>query len=181
MNFLELTQKRTSCRSYKSDEIPDDIINYCLNAARLAPSACNKQPWRFVVVKNAETRKKLCKKGLLAGLPMPWAKQAPVIVALCAKKETLVHKLAAAMSGVKYHLIDCGIAGEHFVLAAEEKGLGTCWIGWFKEKQVKKILNIPKDIEVVSLIIVGYPEKVTPPRSRKSLSEISSTDSWTIS
>lgn len=179
-NFLELAKNRTSCRSYKSEPISDEIINYCIEAAQVSPSACNKQPWRFVVIEDPTKRQEICEKGLLPGLPMPWTKQAPVIVALCAKKSSTVHKLAATMSGVKYHLIDCGIAGEHFVLAAEEKGLGSCWIGWFKERIVKRILNIPRHIEVVSLITLGYPEQITPSRARLKINEISCKDTWTL-
>ncbi len=177
-NFLELTKSRTSCRSYKSDPVPDEVLNYCLEAARLSPSACNKQPWRFVIVTEGETRRKICETGLLPFLPMPWTRQAPVIVALCAETTLGVHKMAAALSGVKYHLIDCGIAGEHFVLAAEEQGLGTCWIGWFKERKVKKILGIPRNVKVVSLLTLGYPEQKTPPRERLPLEKISFKDGW---
>lgn len=176
--FLELVTKRTSCRAYKADPVSDDILEYCLEAARLSPSACNKQPWRFVIVKDEDKRRQLCEKGLLPFLPMPWTYQAPVIVALCAVQTTTVHKLAAMISGVKYHLIDCGIAGEHFVLAAEEKGLGSCWIGWFRERKVKKILGIPRGVKVISLLTLGYPEQVSPPRSRLTMEDISFKDQW---
>lgn len=134
------------------------MIENCLEAARLAPSACNKQPWRFIVVKDKEKRKRIQAEGLLPGIPMPWLADAPVIIALCAEQTTVTHKLAPLLSGVKYHLIDIGIAGEHFVLAAAAQNLGTCWIGWFREKPVKKILNIPKNIQVLSLISLGYPK-----------------------
>ena len=118
-NFLELVKKRTSCRNYLDRDVSEEKINYCLEAVRHAPSACNKQPWKFIIVKNKELRNLICKKALLPGVPMPWLKQAPVIVVICAEISFITHNIAPALSGVKYHLIDIGIAGEHFVLAAE--------------------------------------------------------------
>ena len=138
IDFLSLTKKRVSCRNYLEKDVPEEIINYCLEAARHAPSACNKQPWKFIIVKNNNLREQICTKALLPGIPMPWLKEAPVIVVLCAETSLITHTLAPVISKVQYHLIDIGIAGEHFVLAAEAKNLGTCWIGWFKHKQIKK-------------------------------------------
>ncbi|MEI6421658.1 MAG: nitroreductase family protein, partial [Lentisphaerota bacterium] len=128
-NFLELVKKRRSCRDYSEAPVPDDLLANCIEAARLAPSACNKQPWRFMIVKDCELRKSLCAEGLLPGLPMPWIRNAPVIVVLCSETSVFTHVIAPLISKVQYHLIDIGIAGEHFVLAAEAQGLGTCWIG----------------------------------------------------
>ncbi len=156
-NFLELVKKRRSCRDYSEAPVPDELIANCLEAARLAPSACNKQPWRFVIVKDCGLRKSLCSGGLLPGLPMPWIKKSPVIVILCAETSIFTHSLAPLISKVQYHLIDIGIAGEHFVLAAEAQGLGTCWIGWFNGKKVRRILNLPHSLKVLSLISLGYP------------------------
>lgn len=155
--FHELVLSRTSCRAYLEKDVPDEFIVKCVEAARLAPSACNKQPWRFVIVKNAELRSRICAEGLLPGLPMPWLKQAPVIAALCSEKSLVTHTLAPLVSGIHYELIDLGIAGEHFVLQAQELGLGTCWIGWFKEKPVKKIISLPSSYRIASLISLGYP------------------------
>ena len=177
-NFLELVKKRTSCRKYLDKDVSEEKINYCLEAVRHAPSACNKQPWKFIIVKNKELRNLICKKALLPGLPMPWMQQAPVIVAVCAETSFITHSFAPALSGVKYHLIDIGIAGEHFVLAAEAQNLGTCWIGWFKEKQVKKILSIPKNIKVLSLISLGYSADETTSPEKKSIEEFTYQNSW---
>jgi len=175
---MSLVKKRTSCRKYLDKDVPDKLINDCVDAARWAPSACNKQPWRFIVVKDKKIRSEICAKGLLPGIPMPWLKTAPVIVALCADVSVFTHKICPWISGVKYHLIDLGIAGEHFVLAAEEQNLATCWIGWFNQKQIHKILNIPKNIEVASLISLGFPAETTAPQSRLSLDDILFIDSW---
>ncbi len=177
-NFLELVKKRWSCRDYSEAPVPEESITNCLEAARLAPSACNKQPWRFMIVKDCELRKKLCSEGLLPGLPMPWIKNAPVIVVLCAETSVLTHVIAPIISKVQYHLIDIGIAGEHFVLAAEAQGLATCWIGWFNGKRVRKILNLPRSLEVLSLISLGYPANSSEPKNemnRMKIEEISKT------
>jgi nitroreductase len=179
-DFLELVKQRSSCRDYLEKPVPDEILNTCLEAARWAPSACNKQPWRFIAVKDSALRKQICDKALLPGIPMPWLKKAPLIMVLCAVKSLVTHSLAPMLSGVKYHLVDIGIAGEHFVIAAENQGIGTCWIGWFKPKAVRKILNIPRDVEILSLISAGYPASSSEPASRLSLEEISCVDQWKI-
>lgn len=155
--LMQLICSRHSCRNYQEKDVPDELIEKSLEASRLAPSACNKQPWRFIVVKDAVLRNSICQEGILPGVSMPWLKKAPVIIAICAKTEFITHKMARFISKVDYSLIDIGIAGEHFVLAAESLGLGSCWIGWFKEKAIKKILNIPWNIKVVSLLSLGYP------------------------
>lgn len=175
-SFLDLVRKRRSCRDYSEAPVSDEMINNCLEAARLAPSACNKQPWRFIIVRDCELRRKLCTDGLLPGISMPWAQKAPVIAVLCAETSIITHTLAPMISKVQYHLIDIGIAGEHFVLAAESQGLGTCWIGWFNEKQVRKILKLSSSFQILSLISLGYPEnpsKTPEETKRMKLEEIS--------
>jgi len=169
--ILDIIKARTSCRKYLDKDVSDEQIKICLEAAQHAPSACNKQPWQFIIVKNSGLREKICNTGLLTGVPMPWLKQAPVIVVLCTKRTFVTHKIAPLMSGVKYDLIDIGIAGEHFVLAAEALGLGTCWIGWFKEKRVKHILSIPHNIKVLSLISLGHPAIKSKSPKRNSIND----------
>ncbi len=177
--LIQLISSRHSCRNYLEKDIPDELIEKCLEASRLAPSACNKQPWRFIVVKDAELRGSICREGILPGLPMPWLKKVPVIIAICAKTEFITHKLAKFISKVDYSPIDIGIAGEHFVLAAESLGLGSCWIGWFKAKAIKRILNIPRNIKVVSLLSLGYPtNKNTGKKEKLMLSDIYSKNRW---
>ncbi|HRU02227.1 MAG TPA: nitroreductase family protein, partial [Victivallales bacterium] len=111
----------------------------------------------------------------LPGISMDWLRDAPVFAILCAEKNFLTHKAAPFISGIPYHYIDCGIAGEHFVLAATAQGLGTCWIGWFKEKALKKLLNIPSTITVISIISLGFPSTTDSNvrrTERKSIKEI---------
>ncbi len=170
--LLETCRSRSSCRAYLDRDVEDWKIDNCLEAARLAPSACNKQPWRFKIVKDPVVRTEICDYGLLPGLPMPWLARAPVIIALCAAENIVTHTLAPLVSGVKYQLLDIGIAGEHFVLAATAQGLGTCWIGWFKERRIRKILGLPRGLKIVSLVSMGYPAEFGDQPSKKDISEI---------
>ena len=170
--LLALMRRRASCRKYLDKPVEEDKIQKALEAARLAPSACNKQPWRFKILQERKVLDAVCSQALLPGIPMPWLKQAPVIVVLCAETNVVTHTLAPMLSKVKYHLVDIGIAGEHFVLAAEAQGLATCWIGWFKEKQIRKIAAIPKNLQILSLISLGYPSEPYEQPSKLELDEI---------
>lgn len=155
--FMDLVQHRTSCRAYEPGPIPREHLERMLEAARLAPSACNKQPWRFVIVQDEAVRQRLINEAFLAGIQMKWASNAGAIIVLGMEKSAITHKVAPKISGIDYPLLDLGIAGEHLVLQAEELGLGTCWIGWIKPKKVRKIVGWPRSIEPVSLITVGQP------------------------
>jgi nitroreductase len=172
-SFINLVKHRTSCRSYEPKPVPKEHLELMLEAARLAPSACNKQPWRFAVVENEATRMQLINDAFLKGIAMKWAENAGVMVALGMEKSAITHKIAPKISGVDYPLLDLGIAGEHLVLQAEEPGLGTCWIGWIKPKEVRRIVGWPRSIEPVGLITVGWPvSKDRQIRSRLSFDEI---------
>lgn len=171
-SLLELMRRRASCRKYLDTPVEKDKIDNALEAARLAPSACNKQPWRFKILQDRNILDAICDRALLPGIPMPWLKQAPVIVVLCAETNVVTHTLAPMLSKVKYHLVDIGIAGEHFVLAAEAQGLATCWIGWFKERKVRKIASIPKNLQILSLISLGYPAEAQTQPSKLELDDI---------
>ncbi len=178
-NLLLLIRNHRSCRAYlPGKKISDEIIRSCLEAARLAPSACNRQPWRFVIVRNPEMIRRITDGGLLPGIGMKWLADASAIAVLCAKTDAKVHWLAPILSGVQYHLVDLGIAGEHFCLAAEAQGLGTCWIGWFKGKTVAKMLGIPRGIQPVALIAAGYPLESREPTPRRELAEIAFAERW---
>lgn len=172
MELSTAIRNRRSCRSYETTPVPDNLIRECVEAARLAPSACNKQPWRFYAVTSSELREKLCSECLLPGVRMPWLRQAPVILVLCMKKKLTTHFLAPLLSGIHYEYLDLGIAGEHLVLAAEERGLGSCWIGWIKAAQTKKILHLPFDVTPVSFLSLGYPAEQREPTARFPLEEI---------
>jgi len=160
MDLIDIISGRVSIRNYTGREVEDEKINKILEAARLAPSACNKQPWRFVVVKDKENVKSFFREGLGGIVSNKWASTAPVFIVACAELDLMVHKLGAALKSLDWYLIDMGIAVEHMVLQATELGLGTCWIGWFNENRIKKLLDIPKKIKVVSVITLGYPKAV---------------------
>ena len=164
--FIDLVKHRTSCRSYEPKPVSKKHLELMLEVARLAPSACNKQPWRFAVVQDEALRMRLINEAFLKGIPMKWAENAGAIIALGMEKSAITHKVAPKISGVDYPLLDLGIAGEHLVLQAEELGLGTCWIGWIKPKEVRRIVGWPRSIEPVGLITVGWPagERTTRPR-----------------
>jgi len=175
-SIMELIERRVSCRSYRVDAVPEEHIRQILEAARLAPSACNQQPWRFAVVRNPELRRRIVVEGFLPGLQMNWALEAPVHIVMGMQTSFIPHTLGASVSGVDYPWVDIGIAGEHLVLAATEFGLGTCWIGWIKPRAVAKIVAWPRSIKPVVVLTVGFPRNVEgrKPTSarRKGLAEL---------
>ena len=168
--------RRVSCRAYQSQPVPEAQLTRILEAARLAPSACNQQPWRFAVVRELESRRRIVEESFLPGIKMTWALDAPVHIVIGMERSFVTHRLAASVSGVDYPWVDLGIAGEHLVLAATELGLGTCWIGWIKPRTVAKIVGWPSAVRPVVVITVGYPgaaASATPPAfRRKPLTEL---------
>lgn len=173
--FLELVKKRQSVRKYMPKPVPRQALERCLEAARLAPSACNSQPWSFAVVDDPKIKEELSGKAFSGIYSMnSFAKAAPVIIVVISERSNYAAKLGGFFKGTQYNLIDIGIACEHLILQAEEEGLGTCLLGWFNESEVKKILNIPKNKKVDILISIGYPEtSELREKSRKSIDEIS--------
>jgi nitroreductase len=149
---------RTSCRAYKPDPVSEGDILRILEAARLAPSACNKQPCRYAVVRDADARRRVVDEGFMPGIKMTWALNAPVLIAIGMETSFLTHRLGASVSGVEYPWIDIGIAGEHLVLAATELGLGTCWIGWIRPRAIRRIVGWPLAVKPAVVVTVGYPE-----------------------
>jgi nitroreductase len=151
-----------------------------LESARQAPSADNTQPWRFVVVKDPVVREKVARASF-SGIfsPTRFAGRAPVLIALCAQRAGIVEMGKTIKDRAMYQL-DCGIAGEHLVLRAEELGLGTCWIGWFNRRAARRALGVPFHARVVALIAVGYPAAAAGPRPRKRmpLSAMAYLDAW---
>jgi nitroreductase len=174
MSFLELVKKRQSTRKYLNKPIPREKLDRCIEAARLAPSACNSQPWYFIVVDDPALKNKLADETFSGLYSMnTFAKNAPVLLIVVTERSKYSASLGGFFRGVQYNLIDIGISVEHFALQAEEEGLGTCWLGWFNEGTVKRILNIPKNRKVDIILSVGYPENsVTRVKTRKSIEEI---------
>jgi nitroreductase len=153
---------RVSCRSYLPDPVREADLLQILEAARLAPSACNLQPWRFAVIRDAEARRRVVEKGFLPGIKMNWALDAPVHIVIGMETSFIAHHLAPSVSGVDYPWVDIGIAGEHLVLAATELGLGTCWIGWIKPAALAHLVGWPRSVKPAVVITVGYPRSSEP-------------------
>lgn len=156
-HFLSLVKTRQSVRKYTDQPVEAEKLQRCLEAARLAPSASNSQPWKFVVVNDPELVKKVGAEtiGPLSSFNK-FVPDAPVIVAIVIEKMKVLTKLGASIQDREYPLIDIGIAAEHFCLQAAEDGLGTCMLGWFNEKPIKELLKIPKDRRIGLLITLGY-------------------------
>ncbi len=172
--FQDLVGRRQSTRKFTDQEV--DIVNIkkCIEAARLAPSACNSQPWKFHVISEPVLRQKIAESTLQKGIALNrFALETPVLVVVTASKGNLKTKVGQMISGLPYYLIDVGIAAEHFCLQAAEVGLGTCMIGWFKEKIIKAELKLNSADRVALVIAVGYPsDSVVRKKARKDLDEI---------
>jgi len=157
MKLLDLISKRQSDRAYTDKAVDREIIDRCLEAARLSPSASNSQPWTFVVIDDPVLKNQVADKtvGPLKSFNK-FVSQVPVIVAIVMEKPKLITEAGGRIKKKEYPLIDIGIAAEHFCLQAAEEGLGTCMLGWFNEKSVKKLINVPNNKNIPLLITLGY-------------------------
>ncbi|MBP3563917.1 MAG: nitroreductase family protein [Bacteroidales bacterium] len=177
MEFSELIQKRQSDRRYAPKPVAREHILKCLEAARLAPSACNSQPWKFIVVDDRAKLAELSEAAIGLGMNK-FTVQVPVMVAVVQEKMNLEAKAGALVKDKDYSLMDLGMAVEHFCLQAAELGLGTCIMGWFDEKRVRKALGVPRGRRVQLLLTLGYPDSPTRAKVRKPLEEISSWNTY---
>jgi nitroreductase len=167
-------QERRSIRRYIAKPVERDKILVCLEAARLAPSADNAQPWRFLVLDDVNLKHEFCDE-VFSGIysVSKFAKKAPVLILILARLNIIAHKIGKQIQDIHFHLLDIGIAGEHIVLQAEELGLGTCWIGWFNTRKARKVLKIPREYKIISLISMGYYEqKPSKLKKRRDLDEL---------
>jgi nitroreductase len=170
LDVYEAIRKRKSVRRYKDKDVEQEKLIRILKAARLAPSAANKQEWRFVVVRDKEKRKKLSD----AARGQNFVAEAPVVIACCA--ETDYHEMTC---GQLCYPIDVAIAIDHITLAAVEEDLGTCWIGAFYEDKAKDILDIPDRIRIVELLTLGYPtDDSIKKKSRLPMESIVKFEKW---
>lgn len=163
MNFLELVKSRYSCRGYKSLDVEKEKLEYILECARFAPSAVNKQPWRFHIVSNEEEKAKLqqCYN-------RDWIKTAPMyIIASILHDEEWVR-----FDGKRHGNIDIAIAVEHLCLAASEQGLATCWVCNFEADLCKELFALPENEEPAVIIPLGYAADEIKPKNRKAIGEI---------
>ncbi len=170
MNVYEAIVARKSVRAFLDQDVPEETLNRILDAARLAPSARNLQEWRFIVVRDAAMRQKLAQ----AAKGQKQVSEAPVVLVCCA--ETNNHVMTC---GQLCYPIDLAIIIDHITLCATAENLGTCWIGAFYADEVKKLLNIPADVPVVSLLPLGYPQFSSgPPKDRLPLENILRYERW---
>ena len=177
MNFHELITKRQSERKYDARPVESDKIMQCIEAAHIAPSACNAQPWKFIVVDEPELKKQLASAA--AGMGMnKFAFEASAIVAIVLEKPNVMSKIGSVLKGKEYTLIDIGIAATHFCLQATDLGLGTCIIGWFDEKKARKLLNIPRKKRIPLLLTVGYCTNELREKQRKELNVVYSKNEY---
>lgn len=173
MDIYECIRNRRSIRRYTEKPVPDEMLRRVLNAGRLAPSAVNLQPWRFIVVRSGEMRRALvdCTRGgkhLHLGM-------GPVALVACGNERDCYQHQG---NFLKTFAIDAAIALEHIMLAAAAEGLGTCWIGAFDETAVKDLLNIPDPWRVVAMTPLGYPDESPGFKGRKPLADIVCYEKW---
>ena len=150
MEVFEAIRLRRSVRAYRAEPIPREVMERMLQVLRLAPSACNYQPWKFVIVTDEQLRRDLgeaCRGQTFVG-------EAPVVVVGCGSPGEAYKGMGGSGNSVD---VDLAIALDHLTLAAAAEGLGTCWIGAFDEEAVKKLLHVPEDVKVVAITPLGYP------------------------
>ncbi len=178
---MEEILNRRSIRKYKDQPVEDGMILQLLESARLAPSGKNTQPWQFIIVKSQATRQKLAK----VSHNQPWMAEAPVFLVCVADIRSRINPPEdvfldenSPQFELKQIIRDTAIAVEHIVLEAERLGLGTCWVAWFEQKEIRPILSIPDDKFVVCIITLGYPGEQPKARPRKKLEDIIHREVW---
>ncbi len=173
MDFLELCEKRYSCRKYLEKKVEREKIERCLEASRLAPSAVNAQPWSFIVIDDPELKDRVARETFdKVAFFNKFSLSAPVLVVIVNENPFMTSLLGRLFQGRDFSLFDTGIVASHFCLKATEEGLGTCILGWFKEKNVKRILKIPRKKSVSLILTVGYPADSPKKKKRKSIEKI---------
>lgn len=156
--FLALLINRQSDRRYSDKPVEKEKLERIIMAGRMAPSACNAQPWKIIVVDDPELRKSLAGAASAKLLGMnTFVSEAPVLIVIVREQANITSKIGGTVKNKDYSLIDIGIASENICLQAEAEGLGSCMIGWFDEKKVQKLLGIPPSKRVELIITIGHP------------------------
>lgn len=167
MDILEAIKGRRSIRAFKSQDVPAEIVEKFIDAARWAPSAGNIQPWEFIIVRKPEIKRRLAK----AALGQTFIEDAPVVIVVCANEDR--SSQGYGLRGrTLYCIQDTAAAIQNIHLFAYSLGLGTCWVGAFREEEAKVTLKVPHGIRPVAIIPVGYPAVAPSPRSRRPISQI---------
>jgi len=155
--MLELIISRQSDRKYSDKPVEKEKLERIIEAGRMAPSACNAQPWKFIVVDDPSIRKKVAEAASAKLIGMnTFVGQAPLLLVIVREKPNMSSKIGGTIKNKDYSLIDIGIAAENICLQAKAEGIGSCIIGWFDERMLRKILNIPKTKRVELIISLGY-------------------------
>lgn len=154
-NFFELSAKRESCRNFAEKPVETTLLRRCVEAARLAPSACNSQPWSFTVVNNMELSPKVAKALQELGMNK-FTDKCPAFIVITEERANLTARVGGKVKSQEYASVDIGIATAHLVLAAAELGLSTCIIGMFNESKLKELLAIPKAKRIRLAVAIGY-------------------------
>jgi len=161
---LNLLKTRRSIRRYRPDAVPDEMVEQLLEAGRWAPSASNRQPWEFIVVRDEAIRRQVAQHAAFYFIKWAHVGEAPVLIVLCGEARNPAYR--------RFLHEDVGLAGAQIMLQAKALGLGTCWIGALDRKAIAGILKIPDHLEIVGLLTVGFPAEDPPPPPRKLLAEI---------
>lgn len=169
MNFNELIKKRYSVRAYTTDPVEDEKLTQVLNAARLAPTAANRQPIQFVVVRTAGREAELKRV-----YNMNWFLKAPLVICACA----IPSQAWVRVDNKNYHEVDAAIAMDHLILAATELGLGTCWIAAFDVAAAKEVLRLPEGVVPIAFTPLGYPADQPKEKKRKALADLIRYEYW---
>lgn len=173
MELEQVILKRRSIRKFLDKPVEREKINACLEAARLAPSACNSQPWHYIVIDDPKVKAAFCNEAFCGVYNMTrWAEKAPVLVAVVSDRGNFTSRIGNFFRNTEFFLVDQGISGEHFVLRAHDLGLGTCWIGWLNSDKAARFFNLPKSKKIEHLFAVGYPAETPDPRPRAKLEDI---------
>ena len=181
MNFETLQAARESCRIYSDKDVPREILTHLIDVARLSPSACNSQPWRFIIVDEPEARAKLIEAFDDDGLTgCPWGEDVPCFIMICEDEAHLRPGVGEHYGFQHFAQMDIGMAAMALCYEATSLGLGTCMIGTMNQKKLKAAFDIPTERIVRLIITVGYPAKADQPRKkiRKNLDEILSYNHW---
>ncbi len=167
MDILEAIKSRRSIRAFKSQNVPAEVVENLIDAARWAPSAGNIQPWDFIIVRKPEIKKRLAE----AALGQTFIQDAPVVIVVCANEDRSSQGYGARGKTL-YCIQDTGAAIENILLVAYSFGLGTCWVGAFREEEARVILKVPCGMRPVAIVPVGYPAEEPSPRSRRPMNQI---------
>ncbi len=169
MEYFDLIRARFSVRAYKSDPVPEQALSRVIEAARLAPTAVNRQPFRILVI-HTEGKQKLLRRIY----DREWFVQPPLVIGVC----LLTDRCWVRRDGKSYGEVDAAIVTDHLILAATDQGLGTCWIGAFDAQAAREILDLPAAVEPIAFTPLGYPAAQPGPKTRRSVGELVLYERW---